>query len=279
MMTDTSVKDDARAGYKAAIDLLNAEASQTWMRFNAMLVANSIVVAVFGQLLARTENLSLPWGVFLVLPLAGLVLCFAWLASIDRGIHYQDHYLMAAKAIEGRYLAPVVTVLVEGGGVQMKGFGKVRTRTAARGVVWLFMILDLCGVAWVWYGPSPAYGAGEMTHSPWRQWFFGNLSPFQIATGTLSVVGTAFGIYAIYKLNWAGPRVKIHSGDRLFLVAPIGDKAPINLTLAVTNLGSRVGVLQFLEAEITTATGSTERFEWSEFYKWGYPLDSGDPNL
>lgn len=99
-------------------------------------------------------------------------------------------------------------------------------------------------------------------------WFFGNVSPFQIVTAVMASVGTVAGFYGIYKLYWEGPRIEIHSGDRLYLVGPVGNTAPINATLAIINHGSRTGVLQFLEMHVTTPKGSSEIFEWAEFYKY-----------
>lgn len=96
-------------------------------------------------------------------------------------------------------------------------------------------------------------------------WLFQNVSPFQLIT---ALVATSAWIYVAYKLHWEGPRVEIHSGDRIFLVAPVGASAPINMILSITNRGSRTGVLQFLETCITMPNGRNERFEWAEFYRY-----------
>lgn len=149
--TDRDVKEDARVGYRAALDLLNAGASQTWMRFNAMLVANSIIVAILGQLLKENDIIPLPYYALLLLPGAGLVLCIAWGAAISRGMQYQDRYVSSAREIEEKHLAPTVTIMVDGQRLQMKGLARVRTRIAMWMVVWPFVILHLAGAMLVWY--------------------------------------------------------------------------------------------------------------------------------
>lgn len=73
----------------------------------------------------------------------------------------------------------------------------------------------------------------------------------EIVTPILAALGSAGGLYALYKLHWEGPRVEIRTGDLFFLVGPVGTSAPINATLVITNRGSRAGVLQFLEAHVT----------------------------
>jgi hypothetical protein len=104
--------DDARIGYQTAIDLWTNESEQSWARFNAMLVANSAILAVIG--LAETN--SPPIHLFSIgLSFAGLFLCGIWLIIIKRGFDYQNYYVMSAREIEERFLANTIKTVSRGG--------------------------------------------------------------------------------------------------------------------------------------------------------------------
>jgi hypothetical protein len=150
---DHDLKEDARTGYRSALDLLVNETRDLWLRFNAMLVANSVIVAIVGQLLQKDKlvGLQLPWWVFFILPVVGLMLCFAWAAAISRGFQYHDYYITEARRIEEEHFAPAVRVLAKGHRLQMKGLGWFRTRTTMRLTVGAFVVLHLCGIALVYF--------------------------------------------------------------------------------------------------------------------------------
>ncbi|MFU8766844.1 MAG: hypothetical protein ACNA7I_04150 [Candidatus Methanoperedens sp.] len=75
-------EENARVGYQVAVDLLIAEEEGIWSRFNVMLVANSIIIAIIG--LAPTNQPTPP--IFdSYLPFVGLVLCIWWFVLINRG--------------------------------------------------------------------------------------------------------------------------------------------------------------------------------------------------
>jgi len=114
------------------------------MRFSAMPVANSIILAVVGQLLRKDALVNLPWWSFFLLPVAGPALCHCWAAAVSRGIQYQDYYMASARKIEKDQLMPMV--LNDGQQIRWKGVGRVRTRNTMRIVVALFAILHLAGV-------------------------------------------------------------------------------------------------------------------------------------
>jgi hypothetical protein len=135
--------ENTRIGYRAAIDLWIAQGNQNWSRFNAMLVANSVIVAVIVQIVR--DHPFLDWRVQLALPVVGLIVCWSWLAAVSRGMTYQDYYVARARDLESQ-LGPVN--VVQGGHIlPMAGcFAPFRTRTAMYTVVVLFVLLYLAAI-------------------------------------------------------------------------------------------------------------------------------------
>jgi len=85
-------KEDARVGYQVAVSLWTYEGEQNWARFNVMLVANSIIIAVLG--LAATSQLSNQGSLgplSVVLSVVGLLLSAAWFLITVRGFDYQKY--------------------------------------------------------------------------------------------------------------------------------------------------------------------------------------------
>jgi hypothetical protein len=108
---ETSKQDrieNARVGYQAAVNLWTYEGQLIWARFSAMLLANSIVVAVIGIVISADRALP----VFSVgMPIAGLILCLVWTLMTARGFDYYKHWGMSACELEDRFLSdPVQTV-------------------------------------------------------------------------------------------------------------------------------------------------------------------------
>jgi len=98
--------ENARIGYQAAVSLWTYEGAAIWARFNAMLVANSIVMAVIGLALT-SEPAKEKLADFT--SIAGLALCIIWCLLNTRGFDYHDHWIHSAKKLE-TYLRPVKTV-------------------------------------------------------------------------------------------------------------------------------------------------------------------------
>ena len=125
---DQSVKEispneieDARLGYQAASDLATFYGGAIWSMFNAMLVANSIVVAGATFVLSGSSSLLLLKN---LLPIIGLLLCFTWFLLVKRAHEYSAYYILSAREIEERYLSDAVKTLARGG---VFGSGKVVT--------------------------------------------------------------------------------------------------------------------------------------------------------
>ncbi len=99
--------ENIRVGYHVAAQLWVYEGQALWSAFNAMLVANAIVVAAEGAsggaLIERQPVLR--W----VMPMFGLLLSLLWYALVDRGFTIHDYRVLSTRDLE-RYLEPVETV-------------------------------------------------------------------------------------------------------------------------------------------------------------------------
>jgi len=149
------LEENARIGYQAAVDLWIAEGEQIWTRFNAMLVVNSIIVAVIGFVLAGQRMLPV---ITVGLPIAGLIVCAVWFILMKRDFEYQSYLIHSAREVEERYLNPIKTVsrggafvrgepveLVISGASVKRRMSKIarlfRDRTVAYIVILVFVIL------------------------------------------------------------------------------------------------------------------------------------------
>lgn len=98
------------------------------------------------------------------------------------------------------------------------------------------------------------------------KWILDNLSVL------ISVIALVVSAFTLWWAHLAPARLKVLIGDRLYLVAPSGKEAPLNVALEIVNSGARTGVLQYLEMQITPPMGATVRFEWSQFYRYSTKL-------
>jgi hypothetical protein len=109
--------ENARVGYQSAIALWTYQGNLNWSRFNVMLTANSIILAVIGVAFTSQRSLpvftlslpllglvSLPVSTRL-LPLLGLFLCAAWFLLTVRGYDFQRYWSRSALELEEKYLA------------------------------------------------------------------------------------------------------------------------------------------------------------------------------
>jgi hypothetical protein len=106
-----SEQEDARAGYGSVVDLWIYEGDSTWARFNAMLVANSILLTLAG-VTYDSDSLN---GVFKAgLAGAGLVFCLVWTVLTKRSFDYYRYWILTARELEERYLHPAVRTVSRG---------------------------------------------------------------------------------------------------------------------------------------------------------------------
>lgn len=109
---DFARRENALVGYQMAISLWTYQEEQGWARFNFMLVANSLVIAVIGLALTSQRPLIIFTG---LLPVAGLLLCGIWFAVIKRESAYSDYYVLSARELEEKYLFDPVKTVSRGG--------------------------------------------------------------------------------------------------------------------------------------------------------------------
>jgi len=110
-IVSTDELENARWGYQVAISCATLYAETIWSIFNAMLVANSIVVAGI-SFVGATQSLNL---FIIFLQLIGLVLCFVWFLLIKRHREFTAYYVLSAREIEERYFLKSVKTLSRGG--------------------------------------------------------------------------------------------------------------------------------------------------------------------
>jgi len=105
-------KEDARIDYQVATTLWTYEGQLVWSKFNAMLVANSIVLAVIG--LGISSQLELP--IFTIgMPIAGLFFCAMWFLVTKRGFDNYVYWIRSARELEERHLTDIVETVSRGG--------------------------------------------------------------------------------------------------------------------------------------------------------------------
>ena len=91
--------EDIRLGYQAAIDLLVYEGELIWARFNAMLVANTIIITIIGFSISSSRPLSV---ILVGMPILGMVLCGMWFFLTKRGFDYYKYWVFSARELEER---------------------------------------------------------------------------------------------------------------------------------------------------------------------------------
>src|SRR5437016_991957 len=93
--------DNVIAGYEAAVEMINSQPVDSWSRFNAMLVSNSVLLVAIGLLLS--EKLRLPIHRFfptVVALVLGTLLCTFWALLIRRGDRYSRYWAAVARELE-----------------------------------------------------------------------------------------------------------------------------------------------------------------------------------
>ncbi len=98
----------AMLGYETAIQLWAAEIQNRMSHYNAMLVANSLILAAVG-FSYQTTGFYQP--IKLLLVALGIVLCIIWYLSEKRAIEKAVFWLYSAKEIEEKYFSDVFSTL------------------------------------------------------------------------------------------------------------------------------------------------------------------------
>lgn len=113
-MVDT--EDNARTGYEVAVNLWGILVGTSWSRFNAMVLANSIIIGMLGLILSNQKGL---YGFAEFLSFMGVILTIAWFLLMRRDAAIVKFYAASARELES-CLPPIKTVvygkiLVDGG--------------------------------------------------------------------------------------------------------------------------------------------------------------------
>ncbi len=95
--------EKARLGYQVAIELVGVVSQEIYSRFSAMLIANSIIIAIIGW--AFTSERSLPPFLLLFLPVIGFVLCSLWFLFVNHGVYWQNSFRKEAVRLEKKYFS------------------------------------------------------------------------------------------------------------------------------------------------------------------------------
>ncbi len=108
---DATTLEIAKLGYETAIQLLAAEKEDLMSKYNAMLVANSLILAAIG-FSYQAANFYTPFKYFL--PIVGTVICVAWYMSGKRTAEKVSFLIYCAREIEGKFFHDVFKHLYNG---------------------------------------------------------------------------------------------------------------------------------------------------------------------
>lgn len=105
-ITDEQKLENARIGYRVAVDLWIHQGQVTWQGFRGMLLANSLVLA--GAAFFAGQRIGI------AAPVLGIVLCAVWFVLVVRGFEVHEYRVKSAREIEEAYLAPTVQAISRG---------------------------------------------------------------------------------------------------------------------------------------------------------------------
>jgi hypothetical protein len=97
-MSASEEYDRAVNAYRSAIDLRRLGSDQVHSRLNAMLTANTIILAVCG--LAISNQTLIPTNLIAALIGGGLMLCLVWGFFVFHGLKVENHYRQKIEEFE-----------------------------------------------------------------------------------------------------------------------------------------------------------------------------------
>ena len=110
--SNDEILENARVAYQAAVSLRTSRADELWSQFNALVTANSIILAVETFTI---DSGSSPHFLSIGMAIIGLLLCLIWCVLHVRGVAFTGYYLFSAREIEERFLKDEVEILSRGG--------------------------------------------------------------------------------------------------------------------------------------------------------------------
>jgi len=102
-------EEEARIGYQTAVALVSLVSQEIYSRYNAMLTANSIIIAVIGWSL--TSGRSMPSFFVMLMPIAGLALCVLWFLFVNHGVYWQHLFRERAIMLEKDYFSETFSLI------------------------------------------------------------------------------------------------------------------------------------------------------------------------
>jgi type IV secretory pathway TrbD component len=96
-------KENARVGYQVATNLMMGQSQLFWSKFNALVVANSIIVLAAATLGTKTH--------LFIASIFGLLLNFIAVLMLIKSNAFHDFWLKKAKGFEEKYFQGVVNTL------------------------------------------------------------------------------------------------------------------------------------------------------------------------
>jgi hypothetical protein len=94
-------------GYQKAIDLWMYEGRLFWMEFNTMLVINVLI-------LTFAYNKQYAMSPSFISPTIGLVVCFVWIAMMQRTRSYFTYWALSARELENKLFGSDVKIVRRG---------------------------------------------------------------------------------------------------------------------------------------------------------------------
>ena len=132
--------ENARTKYSAALSLKNSEGEIQWNRYNAILLANTIIIGLFSFVLDNNLKLSFLLNIILwATPLFGIYLCFVWFRMTARGFMWTKFWMDKAHDIEDQIYGEINPVQ-EGKKVR-DIIGQEYTKKASLSIIVIFILI------------------------------------------------------------------------------------------------------------------------------------------
>jgi hypothetical protein len=147
-------EDAAKAGYDAALRLVDKEARTIWSVFTSMIGVNALLVA-FSELILKHWASWPRFGVWV--GLLGVAVCGAWLLLMNRNFGFYKYYWVWAREFERAAFGDDVQMIrrgkafADGNEVEVPDDGKVRIER----LPWLGRFFK---AEWLIYGVIGAFG-------------------------------------------------------------------------------------------------------------------------
>lgn len=104
------MSDEAKEGYRTAIQMISYEGGMIWSSFTALLGANVFLIALIGSILKFFPN----FYYFKYLPTLGIPLCLIWMLITRRDFAFYKYWFACAREYEEKGFGDTVRIVREG---------------------------------------------------------------------------------------------------------------------------------------------------------------------